>query len=99
MKSLLKLLTEHVLPATVFFGVAILLAHYGWLDRLENNTIDALTRLRAEQTKRPPNAQLALIGIGEVSLKGFGRWPWSREVHGNFVRLASIAGARVVAWD
>ena len=99
MKSIAKSLTEHVLPAAVAFGIAFGLARYGWLDRPENNAIDALTRLRANRTKRPPNPHLALIGVGEVSLKGFGRWPWNREIHGNFVRLASVAGARVVSWD
>jgi adenylate cyclase len=99
MKALPKFFREHVVLAAIVFGIAFGLARYGWLDRLENNAIDALTRLRAERTKRPPNPQLALIGIGEVSLKGFGRWPWSREVHGDFLRLASVAGARVVTWD
>ena len=99
MKSLPKFLREHVLLAAIMFGIAFGLARYGWLDRLENNAIDALTRLRANRTKRVPNPQLALIGIGEVSLQGFGRWPWNREFHGDFLKLASAAGARVVSWD
>ena len=98
-KSLPKFLREYVLPATVAFGLAFGLAHYGWLDRIEYMTIDALTRLRASWTKRAPNAQLAVIGVGELSLKKFGRWPWSREVHGDFLRLVSVADARVVTWD
>jgi len=99
MKALRKFLKDYALPTAIAFGIAYGLAYYGWLDRTEYMTIDALTRLRASRTKRPPNPQLALIGVGEVSLKRFGRWPWNREVHGDFLRLASVAGARVVAWD
>src|SRR5678815_486358 len=99
MKALRKFLKDYALPTAIAFGIAYGLAYYGWLDRTEYMTIDALTRLRASRTKRPPNPQLALIGVGEVSLKRFGRWPWNREVHGDFLRLASVAGARGVAGD
>jgi hypothetical protein len=70
MKALRKFLKDYALPTAIAFGIAYGLAYYGWLDRTEYMTIDALTRLRASRTKRPPNPQLALIGVGEVSLKG-----------------------------
>jgi adenylate cyclase len=39
------------------------------------------------------------VGIDEPSLKGFGQWPWKRSVHGDFIQLLGVSGARVVSWD
>ncbi len=98
-KNFAKLLQQHVLPAAVAFGIAYGLTHEGWLDRIEYVAIDALTRLRASRAQRPPTPQLLVVGVAEDSLKRFGRWPWNRIVHGDFLRLASVAGARVVTMD
>jgi adenylate cyclase len=94
-----KFLQEHLLPAAAFFAVALGLMQIGYFQDLDNKTQDGFTRLRAKQRPSKATDQLAVIGIGEESLRKFGRWPWGRNLHGDFLQLAGAAGAGVVTWD
>jgi adenylate cyclase len=98
-KAAPKFFQEHLLPAAVFFACAYALTWLGLLERLEFVAIDAQTRLRANLSPKPMPAQLVVMGVGEQSLKKFGRWPWNRNIHGDFVRLNAAAEAKVMTWD
>ena len=103
MKSRLAFLQQHVLPAFVCFGFALWLAKWDWIERIENITLDARTQLRTAYYPTLGRDEFALIGIDEPSLRvppqGFGRWPWSREVHGDFLQLVGRTKPSVVSWD
>jgi adenylate cyclase len=99
MKSSVAFLRQHVLPAVVCFGVALLLGRMEFFQRLENETLDQRTKLRAFLRPTVPDANLALIGIDETSLHDYGQWPWPRETHGVFLQLVGLVRPSVVAWD
>ncbi len=99
MKIAPKFLKEQLLPTVLFFACAYAVTWFGVLDRAEFITIDYQTRLRAQLAQKKPSDKLALVGIGEPSLKGLGRWPWNRSVHGNFIQLLNAAETRVTSWD
>ncbi len=68
------------------------------LQRLENLTLDL--RFRARAAFDPPASRhLLWVGIDEASLDTFGRWPWPREILGQFGTLLAAFGPRVVALD
>lgn len=99
MKKRPAFLTKQLLPAVIFFGLAVMLQQVGWLETIENVTLDQRTRLRERLYPSPVCDDLALIGIDEISLKEYGRWPWNRRVHGEFLKVVGQAKPSVVSWD
>jgi adenylate cyclase len=68
--------------------------------RIENLFIDLRFQLRAHLGWDPPAPpKLIIVGIDEPSLAHFGGWPWSRDVHGDFIRLNAAADPAVVSFD
>jgi adenylate cyclase len=68
--------------------------------RIENLFMDLRLQLRASLGWTPPAPKkLIIVGIDEPSLTHFGGWPWSRDVHGDFIRLLAAADPAVVAFD
>lgn len=69
------------------------------VQQLENVTVD--WRFRARQDSDPPaDPRIQLIGIGEYSLRKFGRWEeWTRQRHAAFLERLSLRPPRVVAYD
>ncbi len=67
--------------------------------QLENVTVD--WRFRAREPYDPPaDPRILLVGIGEYSLKTFGRWEdWTRSRHAEFLRTLSVRPPSVVAYD
>ena len=51
------------------------------LQRLEDRSYDLGMRL----TSRPASERIAVIAIDQRSLDNLGRWPWSREIHAQFL--------------
>jgi adenylate cyclase len=98
-KSSLAFLRQHVLPASLCFALALTVATTELFHRVDNVTLDQLTKLRAQLHPTPPLEELMLIGIDETSLKDYGRWPWDREVHGRFLQLLSRVKPAVISWD
>lgn len=98
MKSRLAFLKQNVLPAAAGFVLVLILTYAGLFDRVENLTLDLRTRERVKH-QAEPDPRLAVIGIDDESIEKFGRWPWPRERHGQFIDLASRAKAAVVTWD
>ena len=99
MKSSLAFFQKHILPALVCFGLALALAQTEWLQRVENLTLDARTRLRTNFFPTPPRDDVVLIAIDQPSLNLLGRWPWPRGFHGEFMLYAGLASPSVVVWD
>lgn len=92
-----------VLAPLVCFALALGFAQTDWFQSLENSTLDLRTRWRTQWFPTQPRDDVVLVGIDQPSLeqapKGFGRWPWDRRVHGNFMRLMGQVKPSVVAWD
>ncbi len=65
---------------------------------IENKTIDLRFQLR-QKSDPEADKRLILIGVDEVSLRSYGRWPWPRSVHGNFLKLLTQVNPKVVGWD
>ncbi len=99
MKSCLAFLKQHVLPALVCFGLALALAQMDSFQRFENVTFDARARLRTRYFPTNPRDDVVLVGIDQDSLNQFGRWPWKRTVHGDFVQLAGRLKPSAIAFD
>ena len=99
MRPRLAFFQQHVLPAVVCFGAALWLDQTSLVQRMENLTLDERTKLRSHWNSAVASDALALVGIDEASLRAFGRWPWSREVHGDFLQLLGRRAPGVVGWD
>lgn len=103
MKPRLAILKQHIFPALACFALAAGLAQADWFQTVEALTLDLRTRARTAYFPTDPRDDVVLVGIDQASLepepKGFGRWPWSRRVHGNLMRLMRLVKPSVVAWD
>ncbi len=88
-----------LLPVLLSGAAAFGLSRLPVLESVEHVAWDGLVRLRAELQPRNPSDALALIGIDEASLRDFGRWPWPRRLHGDFLLLAGLRRPSVTAWD
>ncbi len=91
-------LSEYLLPTALCIGLALALSATSWLHRLETITLDNLTQLRA-RFQEPTDPRLIVVGIDDDSIRRFGRWPWDRTVHGQFMYSVSFGKPSVVAWD
>jgi adenylate cyclase len=100
MKSSVAFLRDHVLPASLCFGLAIVLMRIDALQRIEWLTLDQRTHYRAAH-QPPADERVAVVGIDDTSIaeNAFGRWPWSRNVHGSFLYLLNKEKPTVVALD
>ena len=45
-----------------------------------------------------PSPRVAVIAIDDQSIANIGRWPWSREIHGQMITKLKQAGAKVVGY-
>jgi adenylate cyclase len=103
MRPAQKFLQQHLLPTVIFFGAAFGLMQITWFQNLDNSTQDTFSRWRAWQRVVQPSDNLIVVGIDADSIvdppTGLGRWPWDRNVHGDFLQLLAAANARVVTWD
>jgi len=88
-----------LLPVLLSGAAAFGLSRLPVLESVEHVAWDGLVRLRAELQPRNPSDAIALIGIDEASLRDFGRWPWPRRLHGDFLLLAGLRRPSVTAWD
>lgn len=63
------------------------------LDGLERKAYDTGVKL----TDRSPSDKIAIIAIDQQSLDNIGRWPWSREIHAQFLDKLVAAKPKVIA--
>lgn len=75
-----------------------LLSQTEFVRHWENVTMDRRFRDRAE-TDPPPDPRIALIGIGDQSIKRL-RWnDWTRDLHGEFCAALTYRPPKVLAFD
>ncbi len=101
MKPSLAFFRQRLLPATICFGLAWIVAQSEWLRRVENVTLDFRTWFRTLD-QPPPDPRVVVIGIDDDSLQRFGRWQdWRRRNHGLLMRSLAAAPEKpaVVGWD
>ena len=78
-------------------GVGVLVGFLYWLgffSTLEARSLDLWMRLRGPQ---PVNQAIKIIGIDDISLNAFGRWPWPRSYHANMLAVRRLRVHRVRA--
>ena len=97
-KPAIGFLKEHIVPAVACVGLALALSFTPWWRGLEAGALDQLTRLRTH-FQPPADPRLVIAGIDDEAIELFGRWPWSRDVHGQFMASISFGKPAVVAWD
>lgn len=86
---------------SVLTGVFVALACYAlsqvsFFHAVELKTLDTRFRLRGSS---PVESPIAVVFIGEDSIKAFGRWPWSWDHHALLIDTLKRAGARQVVFD
>lgn len=88
-----------LLAPLVALGCLLALWPTGLVQQVENLTID--WRFKARASWDPPaHPDLLVVGIGEYSLERLGRWPWARNVHGEFLaHYLTLRPPRAVAFD
>ncbi len=97
-KRLTGFLKEHILPTLVCVGLALALNSTLWWQGLESGALDHLTRLRTD-IQPGADERIVIVGIDDDGIKEFGGWPWTRQVHGQFMYAISFGKPSVVAWD
>ena len=97
-KSATGFLKEHILPTLVCVGLALALNSTLWWQGLESGALDHLIRWRTH-FQPPADPRIVTVGIDDDGIETFGRWPWSRDVHGQFMASISFGKPKVVAWD
>lgn len=81
--------------ALVLVGLTLLLVQQNWLWRWDRVFYDAQMRL----WDRPPAENIVIIAIDEASLREFGRWPWSRQVHADLLQALDREHPKAIAFD
>ena len=77
-------------------SIALLLAHIGFFEAVENKLIDIRFRLRG--AIHPPDTVI-IAALDEQSIEQHGRWPWSRDKIAQLVKMLSDSGAEIVMYD
>jgi adenylate cyclase len=98
---------DQIMPVLACFGLAYALGATGWLQRLENTTLDQVTQFRASPTIRDKffadqpiaDPRVVTMGIDDSSIETYGRWPWDRRRHAKFMHGLSFVNPPVIAWD
>ena len=97
-KSTASFPKEHLLPAIVCVGIALALNATSWWQGLESGALDELTNLR-RHFQPPADSRIVAVAIDDESINVLGRWPWSRDTHGQFMASMACGNPAVVAWD
>jgi len=72
--------------------VVVALFEQTWLgELLEDQTVNLRFRTRASFDP-PADPRLVFVGIDELSLAHFGKWPWPRYVEADFIKTIANAG-------
>ncbi|MEM8955305.1 MAG: adenylate/guanylate cyclase domain-containing protein [Verrucomicrobiota bacterium] len=100
-RGIRRLLTSPLYAVLAPIVMAVLIwggSYVPFLERVENVTVDARFRMRAERDA-PVDERLLMVGITEADLVKFGRFPWDRAVHGDLLTLLAHKKPAVVTYD
>ncbi|MFN0077373.1 MAG: CHASE2 domain-containing protein [Prosthecobacter sp.] len=85
-----------LLPAVLLLALGLSYTRLGV--ELENLTLD--WRFQARAAADPAaHAKVLVVGIDEDALAKYGRWPWSRDVHGKLMTQLAARPPAAVAFD
>ena len=98
--DLAKLRKKFLIATAIAITVGFLLVALHWTGLLAIAELKSLDH-RFQQYANPALAghDIVLVAIDEQSLAAFGRWPWSRDLHGFMTHYLGKAGARAVVFD
>ncbi len=85
-----------LLPAVLVLALGFSYTPMG--EELENLTLDWRFKARAG-TDPQAHSSILIVGIDEDALSRFGRWPWTREVHGTLMTQLAARPPAAVAFD
>lgn len=74
------------------------LVHTKFGMQLENLTLDWRFQSRGASDSKS-DSRITVVGIEEEGLAQWGRWPWSRNVHADFMKLLATRPPKAVAFD
>ena len=94
-KSRLRLFFEWMLILVVLLSAGAFVKVHGTFDALDQVTYDGLMW----QMEQPADERIVLVEIDDASLNQLGRWPWSREVHADFLSMMKTAQPKGVLMD
>jgi serine phosphatase RsbU (regulator of sigma subunit) len=80
----------------VLLAVICLGSYFRWLEVFELITFDWRMRLRSRQ---PIHSDIAIIEIGNDSIKQIGRWPFDRKYHARLIEVLSKYGVKQIFFD
>lgn len=67
--------------------------------RFEFFLLDRMSELRHLLEPRRADSRLLFVGIDDATQQKFGRWPFARVFHGEFLAFLSAVNPAVVVWD
>jgi adenylate cyclase len=70
------------------------ISFFNSLEGLENKFRDTIL-----ESENRVDTRVVIVGIDENSLMHLGRWPWSREIHGQLIKRLKEGGAAVIGLD
>ncbi|MGE0384254.1 MAG: CHASE2 domain-containing protein [Gammaproteobacteria bacterium] len=85
--------------AALVISIFFLVAWYSGsslLAGLERDVYDLGVRITNRDSAE--KAPVAVIAIDDQSITNIGRWPWSREIHGDMIEKLTKAGAKVIGY-
>jgi adenylate cyclase len=86
-----------IMALIVAFVLTLLhVLNIGFLEILENKTLDLRFTLRGKQA---PGPETLIAAIDEKSINKLGRWPWPRSVWARVVDRLTAEGATVIVFD
>jgi adenylate cyclase len=97
-KRVVTFLRDQILPAVICGCIAFLIGKTSWGSHLKTSAMDQLTQFRV-RFQPPADERLVVAGIDDYGIELFGRWPWSRQVHGQFMDALSYGNPAAVSWD
>jgi adenylate cyclase len=97
-KRVVTFFRDQILPAVICGSLAFLIGKTAWGTHLKTSAMDQLTQFRA-RFQPPADERLVVAGIDDYGIDLFGRWPWPRQVHGQFMSALSYGKPATVAWD
>jgi adenylate cyclase len=97
-KRAVTFIRDQLMPAIICGALAFLAGQTSWGIQLKTSAQDQLTQFRT-RFQLPADQRLVVAGIDDYGIELFGRWPWSRQVHGQFMTALAPGKPAAVSWD
>jgi adenylate cyclase len=94
----LKKLRYALIAPPVALALIYLISSTSVFQKLEYLSVDWRYAYRAASDP-DQHEDLVIVGVAEPCLKTFGKWPWARSIHGEFLEIIANKNPKVVAFD